>query len=55
MADLDKKTDDFKASLADLLTPEQQKKAAAFQAPMPLLWWIDGITAWAWRSSAAAC
>ncbi len=57
LADLDKKTADFKESLASIpLTPDQQKKDVVYRGPtLPLLWWIDGITAWGWRSSAAVC
>jgi uncharacterized membrane protein YphA (DoxX/SURF4 family) len=45
--DLDRKTADFKASLDSLLTPEQLQKHVVFWGSTPLLWWIDGITAWA--------
>ncbi len=47
LADLDKKTADFKESLASIpLTPDQQKKEAVLRGATPLLWWIDSITAW---------
>ena len=47
MADLDRKTADFKESLASIpMTPEQQKKDVVLHQPLPPFWWIDGITAW---------
>jgi len=46
MADLDKKTTDFKESLESVLTPEQRQKAMPSTPPLPALYWIDGITAW---------
>ncbi len=45
MADLDKKTTDLKTSWADLLTDAQRQKGAPAPLP-PLIWWIDGATAW---------
>ena len=46
MADLDNKTADLEESWKTLLTPEQAKKGTP-PPPLPLLWWIDGFTAWA--------
>ena len=45
MADLDKKTADLKGSWYALLTDTQVNKGVPPPSP-PLLWWIDGITAW---------
>jgi uncharacterized membrane protein YphA (DoxX/SURF4 family) len=45
LADLDKKLTGLKASWSDLLTDGQRQKGAP-PPPLPLLWWVDGITAW---------
>jgi uncharacterized membrane protein YphA (DoxX/SURF4 family) len=45
MADLDKKTTDLKSAWYDLLTESQANKGVP-PPSLPLLWWIDGITAW---------
>ncbi|HBI45469.1 MAG TPA: hypothetical protein DDY78_21835 [Planctomycetales bacterium] len=45
MADLDKKTAALKASWGDLLTDSQANKGVPLPS-LPLLWWVDGITAW---------
>ncbi|HVS39867.1 MAG TPA: DoxX family protein [Gemmataceae bacterium] len=48
MDDLDKETAKFKTSLDSLLTPDQQQATVALPPrPTPLIWWIDGCTAWA--------
>jgi uncharacterized membrane protein YphA (DoxX/SURF4 family) len=45
VADLDKKLADLKASWGDLLTDAQEKKGVP-PPSYPLLWWVDGATAW---------
>jgi uncharacterized membrane protein YphA (DoxX/SURF4 family) len=45
MADLDKKTAELKVSWGDLLTDPQRQKGVP-PPSLPLLWWIDGVTAW---------
>ena len=45
MGDLDKKLNDLKASGGDLLTDAQRQKGVPPPA-LPLIWWVDGITAW---------
>jgi uncharacterized membrane protein YphA (DoxX/SURF4 family) len=45
MADLDKKTAELKASWQGLLTDPQRDKGVP-PSSLPLIWWVDGITAW---------
>jgi uncharacterized membrane protein YphA (DoxX/SURF4 family) len=45
MADLDQKTTGLEASWQALLTDAQREKGSP-APPVPMIWWIDGITAW---------
>ena len=45
VADLDKKTAELQESWGALLTEAQINKGSP-PPPLPLLWWIDGVTAW---------